>query len=93
MRSLAITILRLVGHISIAAALRYHARRPDPATMDDHELLNDFCRGSCPGLAIRAAQFTPTDSEPAGCILRNTGRRGCLSRDPGTRTKEILYAS
>jgi hypothetical protein len=26
---LAITILRLAGHASIAAALRYHARRPD----------------------------------------------------------------
>jgi hypothetical protein len=29
LRNLAITILRLVGHASIAAALRYHARRPD----------------------------------------------------------------
>jgi predicted transposase YbfD/YdcC len=29
MRNLAITILRLAGHASIAAALRYHARRPD----------------------------------------------------------------
>jgi len=28
LRNLAITILRLVGHASIAAALRYHARRP-----------------------------------------------------------------
>ncbi len=27
LRNLAITILRLVGHASIAAALRYHARR------------------------------------------------------------------
>jgi hypothetical protein len=27
-RNLAISILRLVGHASIAAALRYHARRP-----------------------------------------------------------------
>ena len=29
LRNLAITILRLDGHASIAAALRYHARRPD----------------------------------------------------------------
>ena len=29
LRNLAITILRLAGHSSIAAALRYHARRPD----------------------------------------------------------------
>jgi hypothetical protein len=29
LRNLAITILRLAGHASIAAALRYHARRPD----------------------------------------------------------------
>jgi hypothetical protein len=28
LRNLAITILRLAGHASIAAALRYHARRP-----------------------------------------------------------------
>jgi hypothetical protein len=28
LRNLAITILRLAGHTSIAAALRYHARRP-----------------------------------------------------------------
>jgi predicted transposase YbfD/YdcC len=28
LRNLAITILRLAGHISIAAALRHHARRP-----------------------------------------------------------------
>jgi hypothetical protein len=27
--NLAITILRLAGHAGIAAALRYHARRPD----------------------------------------------------------------
>jgi predicted transposase YbfD/YdcC len=29
LRNLAITILRLSGHASIAAALRHHARRPD----------------------------------------------------------------
>jgi predicted transposase YbfD/YdcC len=29
LRNLAITILRLAGHASIATALRYHARRPD----------------------------------------------------------------
>ena len=29
MRNLALTILRLTGHVSIAAALRHHARRPD----------------------------------------------------------------
>jgi hypothetical protein len=29
LRNLVITILRLAGHASIAAALRYHARRPD----------------------------------------------------------------
>jgi hypothetical protein len=29
LRNLAITILRLAGYASIAAALRYHARRPD----------------------------------------------------------------
>ena len=29
LRNLAITILRLASHASIAAALRYHARRPD----------------------------------------------------------------
>jgi predicted transposase YbfD/YdcC len=29
MRNLALTILRLAGHASIAAALRHHARRPD----------------------------------------------------------------
>ena len=29
LRNLAITILRLAGHASIAAALRYQARRPD----------------------------------------------------------------
>ena len=28
LRNLAISILRLAGHTSIAAALRYHARRP-----------------------------------------------------------------
>jgi hypothetical protein len=29
LRNLAITILRLAGHVSIAAAIRHHARRPD----------------------------------------------------------------
>lgn len=29
LRNLAITILRLTGYVSIAAALRFHARRPD----------------------------------------------------------------
>ena len=29
LRNLAITILRLTGAVSIAAALRHHARRPD----------------------------------------------------------------
>ncbi len=28
LRNLAIAILRLTGHVSIAAALRYHARQP-----------------------------------------------------------------
>jgi hypothetical protein len=28
LRNLAITLLRLTGHTSIAAALRHHARRP-----------------------------------------------------------------
>jgi len=28
LRNLALTILRLTGHVSIAAALRHHARRP-----------------------------------------------------------------
>ena len=41
LRNLAVTILRLACHASIAAALRYHARRPDKAATDDHELLND----------------------------------------------------
>jgi predicted transposase YbfD/YdcC len=29
LRNLALTVLRLAGHASIAAALRHHARRPD----------------------------------------------------------------
>jgi hypothetical protein len=29
MRNLVLTILRLTGHASIAAALRHHARRPE----------------------------------------------------------------
>jgi predicted transposase YbfD/YdcC len=29
LRNLALAVLRLTGHTSIAAALRYHARRPD----------------------------------------------------------------
>ena len=29
LRNLALTILRLAGYASIAAALRYHARQPD----------------------------------------------------------------
>jgi hypothetical protein len=29
LRNLALTILRLTGHASIAAALRHHARRPE----------------------------------------------------------------
>jgi hypothetical protein len=29
LRNLALTLLRLAGHASIAAALRYHARRPN----------------------------------------------------------------
>jgi predicted transposase YbfD/YdcC len=41
LRNLAITILRLAGHASIAAALRHHARRPDPAAANDHELPGD----------------------------------------------------
>ena len=40
LRNLVITILRLAGAASIAAALRYHARLP--ATPNDHEVLNDF---------------------------------------------------
>jgi hypothetical protein len=39
MRNLAITILRLAGHASIAAAC---ATPPPPTTANDHELLNDF---------------------------------------------------
>jgi hypothetical protein len=42
LRNLVITILRLAGTVSIAAALRYHARRPRPATTNDHEVLNEF---------------------------------------------------
>jgi hypothetical protein len=39
-RNRAITTLRLARHVSIAAALRHHARRPvRPANA--HELLND----------------------------------------------------
>jgi hypothetical protein len=41
LHNLAITILRLTGATSIAAALRYHARRQLTPT-DDHELLNDY---------------------------------------------------
>jgi hypothetical protein len=39
LRNLVITILRLTGAASIAAALRYHARRPRPPTPHDHEVL------------------------------------------------------
>ena len=42
LRNLVITILRLAGATSIAAALRYHARRPSPAPPDDHEVLTGF---------------------------------------------------
>jgi hypothetical protein len=41
LRNLTITILRLTGATSIAAALRDRARR-QPAPTGDHELLNDF---------------------------------------------------
>ena len=39
LRNLVITILRLAGTTSIAAALRYHARLP-PTPADDHESVN-----------------------------------------------------
>jgi hypothetical protein len=42
LRNLAITILRLAGHASIAAALRLSSPQARPAATDDHELLNDF---------------------------------------------------
>jgi hypothetical protein len=42
MRNLAITIHRLAGHASIAAALRHHARRPDRPLQTITRLLNDL---------------------------------------------------
>ena len=39
LRNLAITILRLTGHASIAAALRHHARRPGRPPANDHAQL------------------------------------------------------
>jgi hypothetical protein len=41
LRNSAIT-MRLAGAASIAAAPRYHARRPGRPPPDDHELLNGF---------------------------------------------------
>lgn len=41
LRDFAITVLRLSRATSIAAALRYHARR-QPAVTDDYELLKRF---------------------------------------------------
>jgi hypothetical protein len=49
LRNLAITILRLAGHASIAAAVRYHLRWPRQTPANDHELLaNDPAGPGCP---------------------------------------------
>jgi len=42
LRNLVITILRLAGTASIAAALRYHARRPSRPLQTIMKVLTDF---------------------------------------------------
>ncbi len=52
LRNLVITIVRLAGAASIAAALRYHPPPAQPPSPNDHEVLNGFAsrRLACPGV-------------------------------------------
>ena len=96
LRNLAITILRLAGAASIAAALRYHARRPGRPTPDDHEVLIDFAetlvlggpRGEMPGATRPLRSAAPTldtapthkDSAPARRTGANRNVGGSVTR-------------
>ena len=77
LRNLAITILRLAGHATIAAALRYHARRPDRPLRNDHELADGLagfapspgrCSGTVTGHNLRRASGVYQDKAPARVI-------------------------
>jgi hypothetical protein len=53
LRNLAIAILRLTGHPSIAAALRHHARQPGRPLQTIMQCLRRLCRGPRSGAARR----------------------------------------
>jgi predicted transposase YbfD/YdcC len=55
LRNLAIAILRLTGHASIAAALRYHARQPSRPLQTIMQCLR-LCRGPGPKKAIKGGE-------------------------------------
>jgi hypothetical protein len=61
LRNLAITIVRLAGHASIAAAIRHHARRPDRPL---RAIMN--CQAALPGTAPSPRDGRMKGSWPAG---------------------------
>jgi hypothetical protein len=62
LRNLAISILRLSGHACIAAALRYHARRPDRPL----QTLMKCYVAPIPG--DPAAEFKGAATDPGSCL-------------------------
>jgi hypothetical protein len=67
LRNLAIAILRLTGHVSVAAALRYHAPTARQAVADDHGMLKRTLPGpgshaACRNLTMDVVQVSYTTS-------------------------------
>jgi predicted transposase YbfD/YdcC len=71
LRNLAIAVLRLTGHAGIAAALRYHARRPSRPLQTIMQCQGGLCRG--PGSPVRSEPRYWDSPTAAG---RRNPRRG-----------------
>jgi hypothetical protein len=64
--NLAIAILRLTGHVSVAAVLRYHARRPGRPSQTIMQCEEDFAgtgsHAACRDLTMDVVQVSYTTS-------------------------------
>jgi hypothetical protein len=89
LRNLVITILRLAGAASIAAALSYHARRPARPPTDDHEMLTDLAEAP----ARRDHRRQP-GARPGRHPARRAARQRRARQHPRTRAadRRLLYS-
>jgi hypothetical protein len=83
LRNLAITILRLTGETSIAAALRHHARRPGRPLQT---IMNCQCPES--SITLQVVGLTHAESKLVPLLLTGSGARH--GRPPASRVEVLV---